>query len=380
MPEQRREVRKLGILLPPGGELCWRLRARALAAAAVAAGWRAEVGLTGSDPAAPIPATLLEPFVGLHGVGTRRLAWHRTSAPLAREIYGAALVPEGVEAVDLPFDWGWHFADCDAWLLCSDGTLGLVPLVKPALLYCRGLAMRVAPGRGIADMAALTDAFTGFRLAPLALAADQATAADLASFAGLRRERIRTMPPLLAAHRGTHSVPGAGPLLLWWLAAGEAPGALALSALPWLLDAVPTLRIAVTGPGAAALAPPAALPWADPRLRLLPETTEAALLRLAASASAVWSDDVVAPEAEPAWLAACGAGRLVARPLPELRAAAAEHGLATHWVEPALAADAPGLAALLAEAVSAGPQPCARPAPAPWPLGALLEEVLAHAA
>jgi hypothetical protein len=366
---------RIGILLPPECDLGWRLRASALAAEVARAGYRAEVGITGIPPEAPMPPALTEPFRDLKGVGLRRLAWQTVPAEIVRRIHGEALVPSGVPEVALPFDWGWHFLDCDAWLLCGDGALGLVPTLRPMAVYCRGLPMRQAPELFAAsaedpNWTRLEQAFFGWRQAATVLAADPLVVTDLADYAGVPRRRIVEMTPLLVP-RPMQST-AAGQVLLWWLGPGERPEVQALAALPWLMDEIPTLRLLVTGPGAGT----AELPGFGGRLRCMPAETEAGMMRLAAKASTLWFSGSTAPEAEPAWLAACGPGRLVARDLPELRAASVRFGLASH---PYAADDPLALAATLADAVRAGRVPMTRYEASPQPaLAKLLRELVAH--
>ncbi len=369
---------KVAILLPSACDAGWLLRGRALAQAVAAAGFRAEVGLTGAPPDRPVPEHLASGFRDLPGVGYRRLAWQTVPAEIFTAIHGPALLPSGVAQVSLPFDWGWHFLDCDVWLLCGDPGLGLVPALRPSLVYCRDLAMRYVP-EGFAASTEdpawdrLDQAFLGWRAAAALLVADPFVARDLADYAGIRRNRIHCLAPLL----GTEAAPrdsAAAPMLLWWLAAGEALPAEAASALARLLAAVPGLRVVVAGPGAAQ----ATLPLRHDRLSLVAEDGEAERRFLLGQATLLCSAAATAFEGDAAWLAACGPGRLVAPDLPELTAAASRLGVALH---PCPSGEPTVLAATLASAVRAGPVSVTpTPAPAQPALAALLQEVLRHAA
>ncbi len=370
---------RVGILLPPEADLGWRLRARTLAMAVVEAGFRAEVGITGMAPDGPMDAAIAAPFRGIPGVGLRRLVWQRVPGAIARNIHGPALVPADLDWVMLPFDWGWHFTDCAAWLLCADPMLGYVPAVRPTLVYCRGLPMRYDPACCVFDDAAragMEASFSCWRQAAAVFAADLTVATDLADYAGIRRPRIHLVGPTLPPPA---PLPGPrGGALLVWLTAGMSADEDATLGLALALVRAerPDLRVLVSGPGLHQPGPHQGQRLSQvPGALAVPVRNEPELLALLGQAAAIWYTGCTAFEAEPAWLAACGPGRLVAQDLPELAAGLACWGGRLYACP---ADDVGGMAAAVLAALKPGPRGCP-----PVPVGdarlvALLKETLAY--
>ena len=134
----------------------------------------------------------------------RHVEWTRVTVKNARRMFAGlseALDLEGIKEVSVPRDWGWNFQDCDLWISLAGPGVGAILPLRPTTHYCADLAQRYVPTAitgTIHDPYWLleTDAFRIWRQG-LVIASDDGTAADLVSYAGVRRERIEVVPDLL---------------------------------------------------------------------------------------------------------------------------------------------------------------------------------------
>lgn len=140
---------------------------------------------------------------GWKGCIVRHMGWERVGADLAKRMYPKAdsVDVDGIAEVNLPRDWGWNFMDCDAWIVLADASLGAVMPVKPTAFFVRDLAQRYVPegfASGIQDpfWKRQVDAFRIWRQSPCLFTYDPETATDITSYAGVRRDRVVTVPML----------------------------------------------------------------------------------------------------------------------------------------------------------------------------------------
>lgn len=108
---------------------------------------------------------------------------------------------DAIEHVIVPRDWGWNFQDCDLWINFADPGLGAILPLRPTTTYCGDLVERYVPAIVATDIGESywdrqTDAFRLWRQG-LIITSDPATAIDVTSYAGVRRERIELIPDAL---------------------------------------------------------------------------------------------------------------------------------------------------------------------------------------
>ena len=161
-------------------------------------------------------------------VVVRHLSWERVESAMALRMYPHVQADlDGIAEVSLPRDWGWNFIDCDAWLIFADAALGAVLPVRPVGYYLRDLAVRYVPSAFASGIHApywqrQTDAFRLWRQSRVVFAASVATLNDAASYAGIRRDRLLKVPPLMASGPNGERRPRRGPLSLLWLVEPDA--------------------------------------------------------------------------------------------------------------------------------------------------------------
>lgn len=224
---------KIAILLPENPDLGWRWRAQQLAAALMA---ETDPGGGPIEVAVGLPR-MVEPEWrrqeaeirdGAPGVVVRHLGWERVATDLAQRMYPACKGDlERIGDVALPRDWGWNFVDCDAWIVCANAGMGAVMPLKPTAYYVRDLAARYVPeafadGINSVYWVRQTMAFRLWRQSPCVFTTDTATANDIASYAGVRRDRIVQVPQLRPA---AIVAPARGPATessMLWLAEPDA--------------------------------------------------------------------------------------------------------------------------------------------------------------
>ena len=180
--------------------------AEILARARPLGGANVELAIGIPESAEPIwrahEAYLLE---GLNGVAVaRHLRWERVEPGNVGRMYmihqlQASL--HGLSSVIVPRDWGWNFADCDAWISLADAGQGAVLPIKPTAHYVADLAERIVPhayARNIEDeyWTRQLDAFLMWRRSAAVLCADRETRTDLVGYAGVRSDLIIEVPSL----------------------------------------------------------------------------------------------------------------------------------------------------------------------------------------
>ena len=147
-------------------------------------------------------AYLLE---GLDGVAVgRRLRWERVDPGNVGRMYMVhqlQTILHGLSSVIVPRDWGWNFADCDAWISLATPGQGAVLPIKPTAHYVADLSARITPdayanGRGDEYWTRELDAFTMWRRSAAVLCGDPETRVDLIGYAGVRGNQIMDVPNL----------------------------------------------------------------------------------------------------------------------------------------------------------------------------------------
>ncbi len=147
-------------------------------------------------------AYLLE---GLEGVAVgRRLRWERVDPGNVSRMYMIHQLQtslHGLSSVIVPRDWGWNFADCDAWISLATPGQGAVLPIKPTAHYVTDLSARITPdayanGRGDEYWTRELDAFTMWRRSAAVLCGDPETRVDLIGYAGVRGDQIMDVPNL----------------------------------------------------------------------------------------------------------------------------------------------------------------------------------------
>ena len=302
---------------------------------------------------------------GWKGCVVRHLGWERVASDLAGRMYPAAVADvEGVAEVMLPRDWGWNFVDCDAWIVMADAGLGAILPVKPTAYYVRDLAQRYVPAgyaHGIHDefWARQTDSFRLWRQSPCVFTVDSATATDITSFGGVRRDRIvqiepQPIRPSLDAVRSN----GGARTLLWLVepSASHDIGA-ALDGLRLFFAEGGDLKVIVAGEGAAAFAQSSAGQLGGVPMRALSAlqhlevevvVSDSEVQRLLRRVDMVWSSSVAEGENEGLARAAQAGLPFIGLSYPQNSRFAAQQGVAATWYsesEPAAIADALATAA-----------------------------------
>ena len=198
---------KLAILLPRWPDLGWIWRVKALVSALPAAAAQANeseleiaVGVhMGEQDEAVIEAMSLR---GTPGVVVRKYRWEPVDCARASRMFAHVDFDySGLEIVHVPRDWGWNFCDCDAWLLAPDLHLGAVMLLRPTVLFGRGIPERYDPTFAARHNFKSTQAeqvasLLSWRQVRCVFSSHERTLADFVSFAGLWRHRTLETHPL----------------------------------------------------------------------------------------------------------------------------------------------------------------------------------------
>lgn len=199
---------KLAILIPEGYDLACLRKARLLAEA-VQTGFNLRGASVSVAFGLPQPveslwrrdeATLTK---DLKNAVARHLVWERVpSSNVARMFpWNRRHVPQGLEAVSIPRDWGTNFVDCDIWFNLANPAMGGVFTHRPTAHFCADLSVREYPYSYANDYAdprweAQTGAFQLWRSDALVVAGDDYTARDLTSFAGVHPDKVMLVPGL----------------------------------------------------------------------------------------------------------------------------------------------------------------------------------------
>lgn len=304
---------------------------------------------------------------GWAGCVVRHLGWERVGADLAKRMYPktANMDVDGIPDVMLPRDWGWNFVDCDAWIVLADARLGAVLPVKPTAYYVRDLAQRYVPSgfsSGVQDAfwTRQTEAFRMWRQSPCVFTTDAATATDITSYAGVRRDRVATVPFLPLEMDAVSSRGGGSTPRVLWLAEPNARHdiAAAMDGLRLLFAEGAALKVIVAGEGAAAFGDEARASLAGTpqralsivsRLEVETLTSEEDIQRLLRRVDLVWGSAVADGESEAMLRASQASLPFVGLDFPQNRRFAEHLGVRSSWYG---ASTASAIADALAEALA----------------------------
>lgn len=293
---------------------------------------------------------------GWAGCVVRHLGWERVGADLAQRMYPKTVNVDvdGIADVMLPRDWGWNFVDCDAWIVLADAGLGAVMPVKPTAYYVRDLAQRYVPAgfaSGVQDAFwnRQTDAFRMWRQSPCVFTTDTATATDITSYAGVRRDRVTTIPALPLEIAGVSPRQSGPTPRLLWLAEPDARHdvAAAMDGLRLLFAEGSAPTVIVAGEGAAAFGEAARAALAGtpqralsiiPRLEIETLTSEEDIQRLLRRVDVVWGSAVAEGENEAIIRASQASLPFVGFDYPQNRRFAEHLGVKASWYAASTAA------------------------------------------
>lgn len=387
---------KIAVLLPLKPDLSWLRRARALGIALTDDVARRRLGDV--QVAVGLPAGDNDTWqarsrmigAGLADVVVRALSWEAVSARQASRMFPALSVAEDLDRVAVPKDWGWNFADCDAWIVLGDAAVGAFAHLKPTAVHCRDLAARYVPEGYAPDMRdplwdRQVEAFRAWRHAECVFATDPATLDDVVGYAGVKRSRTRLLPPLWALYDAPLGAARTefGDAVVWLTE--PSPGhdaATVIEALRRHVRRGGATRLVIAGEQVWALDPrrgePGPVTLALARApELLARTSFETLASpgqfdaVVAGAGLVWSSVVAEGEPDVVPIAARHARPLVACDYPQMRRAGEMLGATARLYTPG---DVEGACAALIEAQSATG---AAPAEDRLPPGTAREEVIA---
>jgi len=227
---------RVAILLPTSPRLRMIRRAAELAASLVqaetSAGYHIEVTVGLPEPQERKWRAAEQLIRGrIPSAIVRHVEWTRVPVKNARRMFAnlpPALDLDGISDVSIPRDWGWNFQDCDLWISMADPGVGAILPLRPVTHYCGDLAQRYVPTAITGSIHdpywnVETDAFRIWRQG-LVITSDPATAVDIVSYAGVRRERIELIPDVLdqLPPLPETSEESRDPFLLIWLLRGNA--------------------------------------------------------------------------------------------------------------------------------------------------------------